>query len=301
MTAVALSLLCALAAAVAFGVASLLQEAGARQAPTGGGIGIRLLGQFARQPAFVLGTALDVAGFVLTFLALRRLPLFAVEAAVSSAVAVTAVGSVLRGGRLTGRERRAVAAVVVGLVLVGAAARPEAPPPLSGLARLVLLAGLPVLATAGVAVGRRLRSPVAAPALAGLAGLAFALFSVAGRVVTDAGVGGDPLVWVAAAYAGVGVLLYGAALQRGPVTVVAAATAVVETIVPAGVGLALADGARAGWGPVAAVGFVVTVVATLVLVRSSGSVRDCPDLVPEPGTSDIWSSSTPRRAPLTLS
>jgi hypothetical protein len=66
------------------------------------------------------------------------------------------------------------------------------------------------------------------------------------------------------------------------VTAVAAATAAVETAVPAAAGLLLADGARAGLGPVAVLGFAVTAAATLVLVRSPGTVRVCPDLCPEP-------------------
>jgi|GEM_PF-261806 len=299
----------ALGAAVAFGIASLLQEVGARRAPAGETVGLRLLGGLARQPAFVFGAALDAAGFLLTFLALRRLPLFAVEAAVSSAIAVTAVGSVLSGGRLGRRERWAVGAVVVGLGLVGAAARPGSPPALSGPARLALLIGVPALAAAGMVAGRRHRPGprrTAAPVLGGLAGLAFALFGVAGRVLPDAGLGPalarQPLAWAALAYAGLGLLLYGAALQRGPVTAVAAATAAVETIVPAVVGLFLGGGARAGMVPVAVVGFAVTTAATLVLVRPAeavGNVLGCPDSVPEPVMSGVSPLRPRRRAPLT--
>jgi len=304
---------CALAAALAFGIASLLQEAGARRAPARGAVGLRLLGRFVRQPAFLVGTGLDAAGFVLTFLALRRLPLFAVEAAVSSAVAVTAVGSVVRGGRLSHPQRWAVAAVVVGLGLVAASAATEPPPTLSGAGRLALLAGVPALAVAGMAAGRRRRlgPEAAAPVLGGLAGLAFAFFGVAGRVLPGSGLGvgllRQPLAWAAVAYVALGLLLYGAALQRGAVTAVAASTAAVETIVPAAVGLFLGGGARAGLVPVAVVGFVVTTAATLLLVRpdpeafvdAARAVPGCPDLPPEAVISDISPSSPRRSAPLT--
>lgn len=304
----------ALAAALAFGIASLLQEAGARRAPAHDAVGLRLLGRFVRQPAFLVGTALDAAGFVLTFLALRRLPLFAVEAAVSSALAVTAVGSVVRGGRLSRGQCWAVAAVVVGLGLVGASAAPEPPPALSGAGRVALLAGVPALAVAGMAGGRRRRlgpGAATAPVLGGLAGLAFALFGVAGRVLPGPGLGVDllrqPLAWAAVAYVALGLLLYGAALQRGAVTAVAASTAAVETIAPAAVGLFLGGGARAGLVPVAVAGFVVTTAATLLLVRpapdghveAARAVPGCPDLAPEPVISDISPSSRRRRAPLT--
>jgi len=61
---------------------------------------------------------------------------------------------------------------------------------------------------------------------------------------------------------------YAAALQRGRVTMVAAITFGVETVVPALIGLALlGDRARPGFAPVAAAGFVVTVAAALALAR----------------------------------
>jgi drug/metabolite transporter (DMT)-like permease len=293
-----LSFAAALAAAVAFGIASLLQQAGARRSPLRRTIGPRLLGELLRQPAFVLGGALDVAGFVLTFLALRHLPLFAVEATVSSSIAVTAVGCAWRGERLGRTGRRAVGAVVVGLVLVGAGALPEAAPSLSGLGRLALLCGVPALAAVGFAVGRRLDGPLAAPALGGLAGVAFALFGVAARVLPQSGFVADPLAWAAVAYVALGVLLYGAALQRGPVTAVAAATTAAETILPALAGLALADGARAGFGPVAALGFLITIGATLILVRSPGTVPGRPDSGPDLVIPDLPASSPRIGAPL---
>ncbi|HEV8624959.1 MAG TPA: hypothetical protein VG034_10930 [Acidimicrobiia bacterium] len=288
----------ALAAAVAFGVASLLQEDGARRSPERRDVGLRLLGQLLRQPVFVAGTALDAAGFVLTFIALRHLPLFAVEAIVSSAIAVTAIGSARRGERLSRAGRAAVAAVVVGLALIGGSALPEGPPTLSGLGRLALLGGVPALAAAGFATGRRIRGRAAAPALGALAGLGFALFGVASRVLPHAPNAGDPVAWAALAYIGLGILLYGAALQRGPVTAVMAATTAVETVLPAVVGLALADGARAGLGPVAALGFLVTTVATLVLVRSSHTVPGRPDSVPDLPLRDVLPSSQEIPAPL---
>jgi drug/metabolite transporter (DMT)-like permease len=292
----------ALAAALAFGVASLLQEDGARRSPVRRDVGFGLLGALLRQPAFVLGTALDAAGFVLTFVALRRLPLFAVEATVSSAIAVTAIGAARRGQRLGRTGRFSVVAGVFGLTLIGSSALPEGPPTISSLGRLALLAGVPALAAAGFGLGRAVRGPVAAPALGALAGLAFALFSVAGRVLPHAPYVQDPLAWAALAYVALGVLLYGAALQRGPVTVVMASTTVVETVLPALAGLALADGARAGLGPVAALGFVLTTVATLALVRTSrNNVPGCPESAADVPFSPVSVSSSRIGAPLTTS
>jgi drug/metabolite transporter (DMT)-like permease len=262
------ALAAALGAAVAFGVASVLQQAGARRPPFRRRIGFGLVTDLARQPLFVVGVVLDVAGFILTYLALRRLPLFAVEAAVASAVAVTAVAARWVGDRLTASERVAVGAVVVGLALVGASALPEGPPSLGTLPRLLLLAGVPALALLGVAVSARVAGRSAAPVLGALAGIGFAFFGVSCRVLPASGGVTDPLAWAAVAYAVLGLVLYGAALQRGPVTAVAAATSTVEVLIPAVVGLALADGARSGLGPLAVAGFLLTVGATLCLIRS---------------------------------
>lgn len=286
LNAVVGSFLSAVGAAFAFGVASLLQEEGARRSPRRDRPGLRLLAGFLRQPVFVAGTLLDVAGFVLTFVALRSLPLFAVEATVSSSIAVTAIGSALRGERLARTGRAALGAIVVGLALVGSAALPEPPPTLSGSGRLALLAGVPVLALLGSAAGRRAGGRGGdAAALGGLAGLGFALFGVSSRVLPDAGWAGDPLLGAAVAYVVLGVLFYGAALQRGSVTGVTASTVAAETVLPALAGLALADGARAGLGPMAAAGFLLTTAATLALVLSCGKTagqrRQGPEFCPE--------------------
>ena len=266
------SLVAALGAAVAFGVASVLQQAGARRPPLRRRIGFGLIADLARQPLFVVGVALDAVGFVLTFLALRRLPLFAVESAVASAVAVTAVAARWVGDRLTPSERVAVGAVVVGLALVGASALPEGPPSLGPLPRLLLLAGVPALALLGVAASGRVAGRSAAPLLGALAGTGFAFFGVSSRVLPASGGLTDPLAGAAVAYAALGLVLYGSALQRGPVTAVAAATSTVEVFIPALVGLALADGARNGLGPLAVAGFLLTAGATLCLIRSESPV-----------------------------
>jgi drug/metabolite transporter (DMT)-like permease len=276
------SLVAALAAAVAFGIASVLQQVGARRPAARPRIGPGLVADLARQPLFLLGIALDAGGFILTFLALRRLPLFAVESAVASAVAVTAVAARWVGDRLTGAERVAVAAVVVGLALVGASALPEGPPSLSWLPRLLLLAGVPALGLLGVAVSARVGERRAAPVLGALAGTSFAAFGIACRVLPASGAPADPLAWAAVAYAALGLLLYGAALQRGSVTVVAAATSTIEVLVPAVVGLALADGARSGLAPLAVIGFLLTLGATLCLIHSQSATRPRPMPAPVP-------------------
>ena len=79
----------ALCAAIAFGTGSVLQKVGA---PPADAVGIRRLARHVvTSPTYLLGTALDVFGFVLTAVAARQLALFAVEGILSTGVGFTAV------------------------------------------------------------------------------------------------------------------------------------------------------------------------------------------------------------------
>src|SRR5262245_15390229 len=121
-----LSFVGALLAAVCFGVASVLQAKGSRQVETAEGVDVRLLARLAGSWAFVVGVALDGVGFLCELAALRKLPLFLVQAAVASSLAVTAVVAArFLHERLSPREWLAVAGVCGGLALLGISAGHE--------------------------------------------------------------------------------------------------------------------------------------------------------------------------------
>jgi drug/metabolite transporter (DMT)-like permease len=173
---------------------------------------------------------------------------------------VTAVlGSRFLGDRLQRRDWGLVAAVVVGLTLVGASAADGSTPGLTWLGTALLVGGVPALGLAGLASDRC--SPAA---LGALSGLGFGGFALAGRLMPDhdgaAGLLADPILWAAVGYAVLGLGIYGAALQRGSVTAVTATTVATEALFPSVVGLLLlSDATRFGMGPAAAAGFVLTV------------------------------------------
>ena len=264
-------LLCALAASVAYGVASVFQAAAAR-AVDGGGSGVdpRLLVRVLRQWRYVLGLGLDTLGFAAQLIALRVLPLFVVQAALAASLAVTAVAALALGVRLSGREWTAIALVCAGLALLGASAQSEGSAPVATAFHVGLLVVVAVLAVAGWIAGRA-REQIRTPALGLVAGLSFGVVALAGRVVTVTSVASvltDPAAYALAAAGVIAMLFFASALQRGSVTTATALMVVGETVVPSLIGvLVLGDSTRAGFAPAAVAGFVLAVAAALALAR----------------------------------
>ncbi len=264
-----LGLACALFAALAYGLASVLQGVAARRAESGPGLDPRLMVRLARSGPYVSGVVLDLAAFVASLVALRTLPLFLVQSVIASSVGVTAVIAGLMGVRLRSREIASLIVLGAGLLLLAVSAQPERGTSLSLGLRWGLLASVVVLAAAAVVVAR-LAGRSSAPALAILAGLAFTVVAVAARSLTVPsplwrGLA-DPGLWAILVHGGLGMLLFATALQRGSVTTATALAFAVETVVPAGLGLRfLGDATRPGFAETAAVGFVLTIAGTLAL------------------------------------
>lgn len=77
-----LGLFAAVAGMMAYGIATVLQAAGAKRAH-----GVAVLGQ----PLYLLGTGLDAAAWLASVVALQQLPLFAVQAVLAGSLGVTVV------------------------------------------------------------------------------------------------------------------------------------------------------------------------------------------------------------------
>jgi drug/metabolite transporter (DMT)-like permease len=277
---VLLGLGAALAAAVVFGVATVLQAIGARRVPTASGLDPRVLLRLLREPVFVGAILLNGVGFLLHLAAIRLLPLYLAQAGISASLVVTAVLAVrLFGDRLVPVEWAAVAAVWAGLALLTTASGPIGQVG-AGTAFVVgLFVALGVITLVGLATSRAQHQVVPA-ALGLLAGLAFGADSIAVRMVPDL----SPLqLWHAApAYAflisaTLGFLLYSIALQRGAVAAATAPMIVAQTVAPAAVGvLLLGDQVRSGYYPVAVAGLVLTTAGAARLARFEGAPRPDP-------------------------
>ncbi|MFZ2013318.1 MAG: hypothetical protein WAV00_05810 [Nocardioides sp.] len=264
-----LGFVCALGAALGYGVGSVLQAVAARQAPLAEGLDPGLLLRLLRSWRYVVGLGLDGLGFLLTLVAVQSLPLFVVQATVASFLAVTAVlGALFLQMPLSRRDWIGLGVTVLGLALVALSASGEGAVSVTPADGWWVLAAAAALGLLAVPLGRWTGTRGAA-ALGAVAGLAFGATSVAARMLPDSVALLDSSPAYALVVAGaVALLAYSTALQRGSVTAATAPLVVGETVAPALVGLlVLGDRPRHGWEVVAALGFALAVGGAVSLAR----------------------------------
>jgi len=282
-------LLGAFAAAVCYGVASVLQAVGARRTQTAGGLDPRLAIRLLHSWPYLVGVGLDCLGFLLSIAALRSLPLFVVQSIVASFLAITAVlGAIFLHMPLSRSDWIGVLVVLAGLVMIGLSAAEDRAVSVSEAERWGVLVMAVVLAVLAVPLGR-IQGARGAAALGALAGLAYGVVAVAARIlpgsvrldtlISDLGtLLTDPSIYALILAGAIGLLTYAAALQRGSVTQATAPLVVGETVAPALVGLImLGDRPRPGWGWVATVGFVLAVAGALSLSRHGELAQQEPE------------------------
>ncbi|MFI5954023.1 hypothetical protein [Cryptosporangium sp. NPDC051539] len=303
----------AVAAAVAYGAASLLQAVGARRA--------RSALVVWREPAYLAGLGLDAIAWLMSLVALRTLPIYLVQTVLAGSLAVTAVGArMVLGARLRRVDVGAIAVTVAALGLLAATSGTQSGDTFSRPAAFALAAASVVLALAGwaaAAAAARPRPAVAArprPATAarpgpadgaarprsagadgevtaGAGGAAATCAALAGAGFGGAAIAvrglrfegnwpAEPALWALVVFGVAGALLYAVALEHGDVARVTAVLWTVEVIVPSIAGFAwLGDTVRPGWAPAAAAGFALAIGAALVLARSPAQE---PTAVPAP-------------------
>jgi drug/metabolite transporter (DMT)-like permease len=285
-------LLGAFAAAVCYGVASILQAVAARRTQSAEGLDPRLLIRLFGSWPYLLGIGLDGFAFLLSIAALRSLPLFVVQSIVASFLAVTAVlGAIFLRMPLRQSDWIALLVVIAGLVLVGLSAAEDRAVSASEAERWGVLVAAVALGVLAVPLGR-IRGARGAAALGAVAGLAFGAVAVAARVLpssvhldtlfSDLGtLLTDPSTYALIIAGGVALLTYSTALQRGSVTQATAPLVIGETVAPALVGLLmLGDRPRPGWGWIAALGFVLAVAGALALSRHGDLAQTEPQRTP---------------------
>jgi drug/metabolite transporter (DMT)-like permease len=299
------SLTAALVAALFYGIASVMQAVTVHEAShrppenIAGRVDPGLVPRMLRQWRFVASLCLDALGFVAQLIALRRLPLFAVQAIVASNLAVTAVlASLLIGAALSWREWLAVTGVVAGVGLLGSSAGAEGASQAGTVFKIALIVAVAGLALCGVAAAR-LRDPLRTLLLGTVAGLGYGVLGTAARVLNGfepLTLLRDPAAYAVAAAGIVSFVFYATALEGGSVTVATAAVVLAETLPPAAVGVIfLGDKTRPGLEPAAVAGFLLAVTSAVMLARfgeAEHAARGAPEQPPR-GTTAGASTSAP--------
>ena len=277
------SLVAALVSALCYGIAAVMQAVAVRSASlreariregdadaagrVDPGLLFRLLGQWR----FVASLCIDMVGFLAQLVALRRLPLFAVQAVIAANLAVTAVFAAwLIKVRLSWREWLAVVGVVVGVGLLGSSAGAQGAATVGIGFQIGLMVAVAAVAVAGIAAAR-LPGRARTPALGATAGFGYAVLAVSARILpgfSPAQLVHSPATYTLAAAGIVSFLMYASALEGGSVTVATAAVVLVETVPPAVVGIVfLGDTTRHGLAGLAVAGFILAVACAVTLAR----------------------------------
>ena len=264
-----LGLASALASAVLFGVAAVAQAHAMRVLPEGD-LGLRGFVRAALGSWLLLAVVgAYLAGFVLHAVALLLLPLYLAQASISLSLPVTAIvsASVLHE-RLDPSRWLAVVAVIAGLVLVAAGAGTVEHT--ASTATVVAVGAVWLLV---LALGARFSLAGSAGVLGTWSGLGYA-----GSAVTTRGLDPDDLFFSVLALGIVSALgliafwLYSVALGRTDVASSTGPLIVVQTCVPAVVGVvAFGDTVRAGWTVAVVAGLALSVAGAIHLGRHPGS------------------------------
>ena len=221
-----------------------------------------------------------LAGFVLHVVAIWELPLYLAQATVAMSLPVTAVTSMVLHERLQPVHWWAVVLVSAGLVLLAVGSGEPGPRITSPGFAVALWLGVGALLLAS-----RVGLGWPGSTLAALAGFGYAGSAIAVRGAEfplDATSVAAALS--VAAYGVIAFWLYSVALDRVPVSAASAPLIVVQTFVPALVGvLLLGDGVREGWWPAIVAGLLLATIGAVVLSGDSitSPVTEAPDPTPD--------------------
>lgn len=280
----------ALIAAVGYGLSSVMQALGARQAArenvddhrmstAAGSPSMRSTVATAMTGVFIVGAIFDVLGFIAGAGAARMLPLFLSQTIVAGNLVITALlGTRLLGIRLHPRDWVAMGTVMVALLMLGAASEPHTAGATPRSLHWALLFATLVLV--GLALyGVRRMGPAGSVTAGAAAGLLFGAVAIGVRVLDGidpfsiSTILADPAAWVIAIAGASGFYLHTVALQLGAVNGSTAALVVGETAAPGIVGVMwLGDSTVPGMEWLALAGFTFAILGA-VAVAMFGSAE----------------------------
>jgi len=260
-----------------YGIATFVENFAARQQETIRSIHPSYFLKLLRSNRYIFGIALDLLGWLLFLFASRSLPLFLDLSFVASSLMVTALLAHRHTSRTnSNKEVRAIALVMIGIVLLGLIAQPSHVQKASKVfIRIIEIFPLALAALGALCLRSNLKRP-AAYALAASGGLAFGATGIISRVINLSHFSVHTLtqllVLALAAYGILGMIFMAAAFQRDTINRVNTAVYSSELIIPSLLGIAfLGDRARHGLWPLLIVGFIGVILGTLYIAKNDST------------------------------
>lgn len=209
-----------------------------------------------------------LAGWLLHLVAIARVPLYLAQVGVGASLVVTALLAAFVMGEPLRREHWvAVVGLVGGLGVLAVAAGKVGHSEFTDRTTVVLYSVLVANLVLGW-LAWRWQHPSSGVVLGILAGVAYGVSPIATRALVDFSWDLDTGLTAMSIglFGALGFLLYSVALDRTSVTAATSPQILLQTAIPAVVGIALFhDKVRDGWWPLAALAFVVSVAASIVL------------------------------------
>jgi drug/metabolite transporter (DMT)-like permease len=252
----------ALLAAALFGVGAVVQAIAARRGPL-------------ISPLMGVVALSYVAGWALHLVAIAMVPLYVAQVGIAASLAVTAlVSAKVVGEPLAPRHRVAICILVGGLALLAVAAGAVGEHRFTWGDVTVLYASLALILVLTV-FALRVAGQRGGFLLGALGGLAYAGSPIGTRALVDPAWDLKTVAPVLSIglFGILGFWLYSIAMRRASVVAASAPLVLLQTVLPAAVGvLAFGDAFRHGWEPVAVAGFLASTVAALALSDSEARV-----------------------------
>jgi drug/metabolite transporter (DMT)-like permease len=297
MASIGLGVVAACTASVMYNLGVALQALEARVMPAAHGLRPSLIGDLARRPRWLAGTALGVAGWPLQAAALLLVPLTVVQPALAfGLVLLLVLGARTLDERVGARDMLAVGAIIAGVAFLAVVAPPTSSHHVGGWPLAGALAALAAVALAPYAL--RGRRGVGGIAAALSAGAAFAWGGLSTKFVADALSAHQWLLAVAWTLAtglssGLAILSEMSALQRRPATQVAPLVFVVQVVIPvlAAPLLVGESWASAPLGPAGIILGLAVVIGGAVALTAARAVRALVD--EEPSSAESATTRSP--------
>jgi hypothetical protein len=277
---VTVAYLAAFATALFYAVSAVLEDDAAKRVPISGSGGKRAAIRATLSPVYIGGMLLSVVAWSASLVALRDLPLFAVQSIAASSIGLVVLITWWRTKHAPSRfEGMWLIAMGVGLVAIAVSAAPGHAMHTGNVFRISMWV-LVVVVAWGASRAGHLRGNRGSAVLGLMSGLADSGLALCARAFHyhhrhPAHLLIDPLALALLPFAAIGMVAFAGALQRGSASLALACQQGVVTIVPSVVGLlVLGDKARDELIGLTIAGCVVTVGSLIALTLRTAHHED---------------------------